>query len=147
MRLHGLLLLLGALAGCGGPTPEALCADGACDRAFSRVVFVDVSSPGGSFRVLRDGKNERNDSNGTTRGVELTRDELAPLWLLADDPSLHAGLKAERARGCEDFRSRRCLMVSVASTFTQGCWCGPAQSAKVEAAWQQALAVFDRAFP
>ncbi|MEW6431388.1 MAG: hypothetical protein AB1730_07740 [Myxococcota bacterium] len=144
-----LSLLALLLAGCGaGATPPGRCATGACDRAFGRIVFVEVSSPGGAFRVLRDGTNQRTSfGNGARdRGVVLSRDELAPLWLAVDEPSFHADLKAQRT-SCQDFSTQRCLTVSVNDQLSSGCWCGPSASSHVETAWQEALLVFDRAFP
>lgn len=150
MRISALLAGLVVLAGCGGtPNPVVLCADGSCDRAFARVVSVNVSSPGGNFQVLRDGTNQRSSfgNGGQERGVTLSRDELAPLWVVLDDPSFHAELKSLRSN-CTDFASRRCLQVTLeGSNWSSGCWCGPSGQAHVDAAWDEALAVFDRAFP
>lgn len=150
MRLSALLAGLVVLAGCGGaPNPVVLCADGSCDRAFARVASVNVSSPGGTFHVERDGTNQRVsfDRGGQERGVTLSRDELAPLWVVLDDPSFHAELKALSST-CTDFVRRRCLLVRVESGgWSSGCWCGPSGQAHVDAAWDEALAVFDLAFP
>ncbi|MEW5741152.1 MAG: hypothetical protein AB1938_19675 [Myxococcota bacterium] len=150
MRLRFLLPLL-LCSACGGPAPVDLCADGGCDRAFQRIVFVEMSTPGGNFRVLRDGLSVRHSfANGLEdRGQTLTREQLAPLWLAVDEPAFHLDLHNVQARDvCNDFRTQRCLDVSVKSTATTGgCWCGPASEARVENAWQEALAVFDLAFP
>lgn len=149
MRISLSLLAL-VLVACGGESnPFGPCANGACDRAFERVVSVNVSSPGGNFQVLRDGTNQRTSfgNGGQERGVTLTRDELAPLWLRLDDPSFHAELKA-LSSSCTDFASRRCLQVTLENNgWSSGCWCGPSGQSHVDGAWSEALAVFDRAFP
>jgi hypothetical protein len=155
MRISSVPFVLLALAGCGGADPSTLCADGACDQAFARITRVDVSSPGGSFRVLRDGLSERRTfaTGAEERGVALTREQLAPLWLALNEPALHADLQTTSTRSCDNSfgLSRRCLEILAQRTsgpgFTGGCWCGTSPLPRVEAAWQEALVVFDAAFP
>ncbi|GMU60186.1 MAG: hypothetical protein AMXMBFR34_19490 [Myxococcaceae bacterium] len=149
--------LLGALvlAGCG-PDPVALCAQGGCDEAFARILRVDVSSPGGTFQVLRNGLSERRTfaTGALERGRALSRGELAPLWLQVSEPSFQADLRAaSQSRQCTSLgpQTRRCLQVRGLSSSTlqsdaAGCWCGMATSSRVESAWQEALVVFDLAF-
>lgn len=150
MRISLAVIALAVLAGCGGaPNPVVLCADGSCDRAFSRIVSLQMSSPGGTFRVLRDGTNQRSSfgNGGQDRGITLTRTQLAPLWVVLDDPTFHAELKSVGS-SCSDFSRQRCVNVTLDSGgWSNGCWCGASGKTHVDAAWDEALAVFDLAFP